>query len=52
LIVGAASPAAVNVALLAHEFKADSRFAAAVVFYSTLLSGVVVTALIFFLKTG
>ncbi len=50
LIVGAASPTAVNTALLAHEFKADSRFAAAVVFYSTLLAGVVVTALIFLLR--
>ena len=50
LIVGAASPAAINTALLAHEFKADSRFAAAAVFYSTLLAGVVVTMLIFFLR--
>lgn len=50
LIVGAASPAAVNTALLAHEFKADSRFAAAAVFYSTLLSGIVVTVLIFILR--
>ncbi len=50
LIVGAASPAAVNTALLAHEFKADSRFAAAAVFYSTLLAGIVVTLLIFVLR--
>ncbi|NOY00821.1 MAG: hypothetical protein GXP30_13990, partial [Verrucomicrobia bacterium] len=50
LIVGAASPAAVNTALLAHEFKADSRFAAAAVFYSTLLAGIVVTLLIYFLR--
>ncbi len=50
LIVGAASPVAVNTALLAHEFKADSRFAAAAVFYSTLLAGLVVTVLIYFLR--
>ncbi|MFK5923929.1 MAG: AEC family transporter [Verrucomicrobiota bacterium] len=50
LIVGAASPVAVNTALLAHEFKADSRFAAAAVFYSTLLAGLVVTGLIYFLR--
>lgn len=50
LIVGAASPTAVNTALLAPEFKADSRFAAAMVFYSTLLAGIVVTALIFLLR--
>ncbi len=38
LILGAAAPTAVNTALLAHEFKADSVTAAAAVFYSTLLS--------------
>jgi predicted permease len=44
LIAGAAAPTAVNTALIAHEFGADSRFAAAVVFYSTLLSAATVTA--------
>lgn len=38
LILGAGVPTAVNVAMLAHEFKADHRFLAAAVFYSTLLS--------------
>lgn len=50
LIVGAASPTAVNTALLAHEFKADSRFAAATVFYSTLSATVVVTVLLVILR--
>ena len=50
LILGAASPTAVNTALLAHEFKADSRFAAAAVFYSTLLATVVVTILLAILR--
>ena len=50
LILGAASPTAVNTALLAHEFKADSRFAAAAVFYSTLLATVVVTVLLAVLR--
>lgn len=52
LILGAASPTAVNTALLAHEFHADSRFAAAVVFYSTLLSVLSVTFLLVILKNG
>ncbi|MEZ5301736.1 MAG: AEC family transporter [Verrucomicrobiales bacterium] len=44
LILGACSPTAVNTALLAHEFNADSRTAAAAVFYSTLLSPIAVVA--------
>lgn len=52
LIVGAASPTAVNAALVTHEFKGDSRFAAAVVFYTTLLSVGVVTLLIAALRLG
>ncbi len=52
LIVGAASPTAVNTALLAHEFKADSRFAAAIVFYSTLIAGFIVALLLFGIKSG
>jgi predicted permease len=46
MIVSAAFPTAVNTALLAHEFHADSEFAAAVVFYSTLASMFTVTCLI------
>ena len=38
LILGAAGPTAINTALLAHEFGADTRFATAAVFYSSLLS--------------
>ena len=52
LILGAASPTAVNAALLAHEFKADSRFTAAVVFYTTLAAVGVVTLLLGVLKAG
>lgn len=52
LIVGAAAPTAVNTALLAHEFKADSRFAAAAVFYSTLLASIVVTVLLAVIRAG
>jgi malate permease and related proteins len=44
--VSASFPTAVNTALLAHEFNADSQFAAAAVFYSTLLSMLTVTLLI------
>ncbi len=52
LILGAAAPTAVNTALLAHEFNADSRFAAAAVFYSTLAASIVVTALLAMLRAG
>lgn len=46
LIVSTSFPTAVNTALLAHEFKADSHFAAAAVFYSTMASMVTVTLLV------
>ncbi len=52
LIVSAAAPTAVNTALLAHEFKADSQFAAAAVFYSTLAASLVVTLLLAILRAG
>ncbi|MCB1063140.1 MAG: AEC family transporter [Verrucomicrobiae bacterium] len=52
LIVGAASPTAVNAALVTHEFKGDSRFAAAVVFYTTLMATGVVTLLLAVLRAG
>ena len=52
LIAGAASPTAVNVALVTHEFKGDSRFAAATVFYSTLLAVLIVTVLLGVLRLG
>jgi predicted permease len=46
MIVSSSFPTAVNTALIAHEFNADSHFAAAAVFYSTLLSMFTVTLLI------
>lgn len=52
LIVGAAAPTAVNTALLAHEFGANSRFAAAAVLYSTLAAGVMATLLLAILRAG
>lgn len=52
LILGAASPTAVNAALVAHEFRGDSRFAAAVVFYTTLLASLIVTLLLAALRAG
>jgi len=50
MIVSSSFPTAVNTALIAHEFNADSQFAAAAVFYSTLLSMFTVTLLIAFLR--
>lgn len=38
LILGACVPAAVNIALLAHEFGGDVSFATSAVYYSTLFS--------------
>ena len=46
MIVSSSFPTAVNTALIAHEFQADSQFAAAAVFYSTLFSMLTVTVLI------
>ncbi len=51
LILGTAVPTAVNTALLAHEFKADGRFASAAVFYSTIFSTLTVTIVLFILKS-
>ena len=52
LILGAAAPTAVNTALLAHEFKADSDAAAASVFYSTLLSFIPVGLILLVIRLG
>ncbi len=52
MILSSAFPTAVNTALLAHEFKADAHFAAAAVFYSTVLSMVTVTVLVAVLRAG
>lgn len=46
MIVSTSFPTAVNTAMLAHEFGADSHFAAAAVFYSTVASMLTVTLLI------
>jgi len=46
MVLSSGFPTAVNTALIAHEFKADEHFAAAAVFYSTLLSMLTVTLLI------
>ncbi|CAN5115949.1 AEC family transporter [soil metagenome] len=46
LIAGTAVPTAVNTALIAHEFNADTRFAVAAVFYSTVFSLVSVTVVL------
>jgi len=50
LILGTSCPTAVNTALLAHEFKGNSAFAAAAVFYSTILSVGTVALLVPLLK--
>jgi predicted permease len=50
MILSASFPTAANTALVAHEFKADSDFAAATVFYSTLASMITVTAVVTLLR--
>jgi predicted permease len=52
MIVSSSFPTAVNTALIAHEFNADSQFAAAAVFYTTMLSMLSVTVLITLLQAG
>ena len=49
LIAGAAAPTPVNVALLTHDLRGDSRFASASVFYSTLLSALTVSVVLAFI---
>ncbi|MGF1657020.1 MAG: AEC family transporter [Verrucomicrobiales bacterium] len=50
LILGTGVPTAVNISLLAHEFRADHQYLAGAVFYSTLFSIVTVTLLTWLLK--
>lgn len=50
MILSASFPTAVNTALIAHEMGADHHFAAATVFWSTVLSMVTVTVLIAVLR--
>ncbi len=50
MLLGTAFPTAVNTALIAHEMGADHHFAAASVFWSTVLSMVSVTLLVTLLK--
>lgn len=52
MTLSTAFPTAVNTALVAHEFKGDSEFASAVVFYSTLFSMFSVTALVAILRSA
>ncbi len=50
LILAAAAPTAVNTALLAHEFGGDVSFSTSAVYYSTLISLVTTTVLVYILK--
>jgi predicted permease len=51
LVVSTSFPTAVNSALLAMEFDNEPEFAAAVVFYSTLLSAITVSVVIYLART-
>ena len=50
MVLSTSFPTAVNTALIAHEFNADTEFATGAVFWSTIFSMVTVTALITLLK--
>lgn len=52
MILSTSFPTAVNTALIAHEFKADTDYATGAVFWSTLFSMVTVTVLIVLLKSA
>jgi malate permease and related proteins len=52
MILSTSFPTAVNTALIAHEFDADTQYATGAVFWSTLLSMITVTTLIVILKTA
>ena len=52
VILSAAFPTAVNTALIAHEFKAAPKFAASVVFYSTLAGALTVTLVVAVLQAA
>ena len=51
MVLSTAFPTAVNTALIAHEFNADTEYATGAVFWSTLLSMITVTALVVILKS-
>lgn len=51
LAISTSFPTAVNAALLAYEYDNEPQFAAAAVFYSTLLSAVTVSLVIFLAQT-
>jgi predicted permease len=46
MILSTSFPTAVNTAMIAHEFGADTEYATDTVFWSTMLSMVTVTALV------
>ena len=50
MILSTSFPTAVNTALIAHEFKADTEYASGAVFWSTIFSMFTVTALIALLR--
>jgi len=50
LVLGAAAPTAVNTALLAHEFNADSQTASAAVLYSTVLSFIPIAIILLWIR--
>ena len=50
LIIGVSTPSAINTAILAKEFNNEPDYAAKIVFYSTLLSGLSMSLVIYALK--
>ena len=50
MVLSTSFPTAVNTALIAHEFKADTEYASGAVFWSTIFSMFTVTALIALMK--
>lgn len=50
LIIGVSTPSAVNTAILAKEFNSEPDYAAKIVVYSTILSGVTMSLVIYCLR--
>lgn len=51
LIIGVSTPTAINTAIIAREFNNEADYAAKIVFYSTLLSGISMSVIIYCLQS-
>lgn len=50
LIIGAATPTAVNTAIIAKEFENEPEYASQMVFFSTVFSAITISGILFFMQ--